>query len=471
VNLPKLLAASAAVLALASVAATSASWAAPAKSDPTLHDQALETLKKGISFRTVIPGDQVKPYAEYLKGVLVQAGFKPEDVEVRAVPEAGTTILIARYHGADPAKKPIVIIDHMDVVEAKREDWTRDPFTPVVESGYVFGRGAVDDKFDVSIVTTVLSKLKREGWKPGRDVILALSGDEETRQQTARQFPKMFPNAELVLNGDAGGGEIGEDGRALNYGVQASEKTYSDFAITVTNPGGHSSRPNPTNAIYQLSADLSRLAAYRFPVMTNEITAASLKAAAPTAQGTAGEALRRYVANPKDEQAIAVLSNDPDYVGQLRTTCVATMIEGGHATNALPQKATANVNCRIFPGVPSESVRQQILKVIADPGATITRSPDGAIDSPASPLRPDVMAAVTKAVHARFPGLAVVPVMSAGATDGMFFRAAGIPTYGVSGLFMKASDDFSHGLNERAPVDAIDGALAHWESILKDLAK
>jgi acetylornithine deacetylase/succinyl-diaminopimelate desuccinylase-like protein len=461
VNLSKLLVASAAVFALASAA----------HADPALHDQALETLKKGISFRTVIPGDQVKPYAEYLRGVLVQAGFKAEDVEVRQVPEAGTSILIARYRGTDPGKKPIVIIDHMDVVEAKREDWTRDPFTPVVENGYVFGRGAVDDKFDVSIVTTVLSKLKREGWKPGRDVILALSGDEETRQQTARLFPKMFANAEMVLNGDAGGGEVGEDGRPVSYGIQASEKTYSDFAITVTNPGGHSSRPNRTNAIYQLSADLGRLAAYRFPVMSNEITAASLKAAAPNAQGPAGEALRRYVANPKDEAAVEVLSNDPDYVGQLRTTCVATMIEGGHATNALPQKVSANVNCRIFPGVPSDAVRQQIAKVIADPGAVITRSPDGAIDSPASPLRPDVMAAVTKAVHARFPGLAIVPVMSAGATDGMFFRAAGIPTYGVSGLFMKASDDFSHGLNERAPVDAIDGALAHWESILRDLAK
>jgi acetylornithine deacetylase/succinyl-diaminopimelate desuccinylase-like protein len=451
--------------------AAAAVQAAPPKTDPALHDQALEILKKGISYRTVIPGDQVKPYAEYLKGVLVQAGFKPEDVEVRAVPEAGSSILIARYHGTDPGKKPIVIIDHMDVVEAKREDWTRDPFTPVVENGYVFGRGAVDDKFDVSIVTTVLSKLKREGWKPGRDVILALSGDEETRQQTARLFPKMFANAEIVLNGDAGGGEIGEDGKPVSYGVQASEKTYSDFAITVTNPGGHSSRPGKVNAIYQLSADLGRLAAYRFPVMSNEITAASLKAAAPNAQGPVGEALRRYVANPKDEQAVAILSDDPDYLGQLRTTCVATMINGGHATNALPQKVSANVNCRIFPGVSSESVRLQIQKVIADPNATITRSADGAIDSPASPLRPDLMAALEKAVHARFPGLAIVPVMSAGATDGMFFRAAGIPTYGVSGLFMKASDDFAHGLNERAPVDAIDGDLAHWESLLRDLAK
>jgi acetylornithine deacetylase/succinyl-diaminopimelate desuccinylase-like protein len=181
--------------------------------------------------------------------------------------------------------------------------------------------------------------------------------------------------------------------------------------------------------------------------------------------------VKRYVANPNDPAAVEALSADPDYVGQLRTTCVATMIEGGHAPNALPQKATANVNCRIFPGTSSEAVRQALVQAIADPGAKVTRQNDGSIDAPASPLRPDVLAAVTKAVHARFPGLAISPQMSAGATDGMFFRAAGIPTYGVSGLFMKSSDDFAHGLNERAPVDAIDGDLAHWESILRDLAK
>ena len=454
---------------MAGLAALALATATAAHADPALHDQALDLLKKGISIRTVIPGDQVPVYAAYLKTALVKAGFAADDVQIR--PMFGTAVLIARYRGADPAKKPIVVIDHMDVVEAKKEDWTRDPFTPVVENGYVFGRGAVDDKFDVSIVVTVLSKLKREGWKPGRDVILALSGDEETQQQTARTFAADLKGAEMVLNGDAGGGEMGEDGKPVAYGIQAAEKTYSDFAITVTNPGGHSSRPGPVNAIYQLSADLGRLAAYRFPVMSNEITMAGFKAAAINSKGPVGDAIRAYVANPKDERAIAALSDDPSNVGQLRTTCVATMINGGHATNALPQKVSANVNCRIFPGTPSEQVRQTIVKVIADPGASVTRANDGAIDSGASPLRPDVVAAVTKAVHARFPGLPIVPNMSAGATDGMFFRAFGVPTYGVSGLFMKSSDDFSHGLNERAPLAAIDGALAHWESILRDLAK
>ncbi|MBS0334487.1 MAG: M20/M25/M40 family metallo-hydrolase [Proteobacteria bacterium] len=453
----------------ASAALLSAPALAQVKVDPALHAEALELLKTGIGFRTVIPGDQVKPYAEHLKGVLVAHGYRPDEVEVR--PVDGTAILIARYPGADHAKKPIVIIDHMDVVEARPADWTRDPFTPVVENGYVYGRGAIDDKFDVSMVVTVLGKLRKEGWKPGRDVILALSGDEETLQQTARIFAKEFKNAELVLNGDAGGGLVAEDGKPVFYGLQAAEKTYADFQIVVTNPGGHSSRPGKVNAIYQMGQDLARLAAYQFPAMQSEITLAGFKAAAAKTSGPVGDALKRYIANPRDEQALAVLSEDPDFVGQLRTTCVATMIEGGHATNALPQKVTANVNCRIFPGTPSEEVRKTIERVIADPTAKIVRQNDGAIDAGASPLRPDVMAAVTKAVQARYPGIQVAPNMSAGATDSMFFRAAGVPAYGVGGAFMKASDDFAHGLNERVPVNTIDGALFQWESVLKDLAK
>ena len=462
------------LLGLATVAALLASSAlaappAPPRADLSEHDQALELLKTGVAFRTVIPGDQVPVYAAYLKSVLVAAGYKPDEVKIE--PVAGSAVLIARFPGTDPAKKPILVIDHMDVVEAKKEDWTRDPFTPVVENGYVFGRGAIDDKFDVSMVITVLSKLKREGWKPGRDVILALSGDEETMMQTARRLAEEIKNPELVLNGDAGGGGITEDGKPEIYGLQAAEKTYADFAITVTDPGGHSSRPGKTNAIYQLGTDLGRLAAFKFPAMESEITMAGFKAEAPGKAGEIGEALRRYVANPKDAAAIEILSGDRDMVGQLRTTCVATMITGGHATNALPQKATASVNCRIFPGTPSEEVRQTLVKVIADPGATVTRLNDGSIDAPASPLRADVLAAVTKAVHARYPGLPVVPNMSAGATDSMFFRALGVPAYGVSGAFMKSLDDFAHGLNERVPIATIDGALAQWESILKDLAK
>jgi carboxypeptidase PM20D1 len=239
----------------------------------------------------------------------------------------------------------------------------------------------------------------------------------------------------------------------------------------VTNPGGHSSRPGKTNAIVQLATALTRIGAYEFPVKTNELTTAYFKSSAPNTPGAAGEAMKRYVANPNDQAAIAALSAEPEYIGQLRTTCVATMLSGGHAENALPQRATANVNCRIFPGTSIASVRETLQQLVNDPAVKFTTQNTGSIEGVTSPLRKDVIDAVTKSIHSQYKGLAIVPSMSAGATDGMHFRANGVPTYGIAGLFMKASDDFSHGLNERAPVAAIDGALAHWDSVLRDLAK
>lgn len=439
-----------------------------AKPDPAVHAQALDILQKSIAFRTVQGAGQVPGYAEYLKGVLVEAGYSPSDIVIE--PVAGTATLRAVYPGKDRSKKPIVVNGHMDVVEAKRDEWERDPFTPVVENGYVFGRGAVDNKFETSVIIATMANLKRSGWKPGRDVVLAFSGDEETEMQSTRVLAKQLKNAEMVLNGDGGGGLLSEDGKPVIYGLQAGEKTYADFTITFTNPGGHSSRPGKTNAIYQLAAALGRIAAYQFPIMQSELSKAYFAASAANTPGPMGEAMKRFAANPKDEEAIATLSTDVDNVGQLRTTCVATMLSGGHAQNALPQKATANINCRIFPGVPSASVRAQLEKVMNDPAGKITQETEST-DSGASPLRKDVMAAVSKSIHAQYPGLPIVPSMSAGATDSMHFRTLGIPAYGVAGLFMKASDDFSHGLNERSPVAAIDGALAHWDSILRDLAK
>jgi acetylornithine deacetylase/succinyl-diaminopimelate desuccinylase-like protein len=225
------------------------------------------------------------------------------------------------------------------------------------------------------------------------------------------------------------------------------------------------------NAINQLAAALDRIAKYQFPPMHNELTLAYFRESLPKLSGPTADVIKRYLANPEDAQAIATLSEDPSYVGQLRTTCVATMIEGGHATNALPQKALANINCRIFPGTPVAEVQKTLAEVAADPAVKVTQPGSGSVASDASPLRKDVMTAVTKAVHANYPGLSIVPSMSAGATDSMHFRALGVPSYGVSGLFMKDSDEFSHGLDERVPVSSIDGALAHWESVLKDLAR
>lgn len=447
--------------------------AAPAvsssKVDPALHDQALTILQKSIAFRTVEGAGQVPAYAEYLKSVLVEAGFASEDITIEPVGETAT--FVARYRGTDSKKKPLLVIGHMDVVEARREDWQRDPFTPVIENGYVFGRGSVDNKFELSMITATVARLKREGWKPRRDVILAFSGDEETQMLTTRKLASQFKDAEMVLNGDAGGGLLSEAGQAVVYGLQAGEKTYADFELTVTNPGGHSSRPTKPNAIAQLARALERIDEYQFPPMHNELTVAYFRESLPNLSGPTAAAIERYLANPEDAQAIATLSADPSYVGQLRTTCVPTQIEGGHAPNALPQKAVANVNCRIFPGVRIEDVQKTLAEVVADPQIELTRIESGSVASDASPLRKDVMNAVTKAVHARFPGLSIVPSMSAGATDSTHFRAVGVPSYGVSGLFMKDSDEFAHGLNERVPVSAIDGALAHWEILLRSLAR
>lgn len=445
-----------------------AALASPAAAQAPAHEHALEILKAGISFRTVKGAGQTQAYGEHLKGVLVAAGYAPSDVTVE--PMDGTAVLIARYPGTDPRKKPILVLGHMDVVEAKPEDWTRDPFTAVVENGFVYGRGAADNKFDISVVVATLAQLKRQGWKPGRDVILALSGDEETDMATTAKLAERLKGAELALNSDGGGGSLGKDGKPIAYGLQAAEKTYADFAVTITDAGGHSSRPTPTNAIYRLAKALNRIAAHHFPPEQNEITRASMAAAAQNTPGPIGEAMKRFAADPTDRDAIATLSADPNHYPSIRTTCVATMVDAGHAPNALPQKATATVNCRIFPGTPAESVRQTLERVVADPSAKVERLNDGSIDAPASPLRPDVMAAVRKAVHARFPGAPVVPAQSSGATDSMYFRAAGVPSYGTSSLFMQPGESFAHGLNEKAPVPGAAN-VAHWTSILKDLAK
>ena len=432
------------------------------------HDQALDILQRSIGYRTVKGGDQMVPYAEYLKGVLVASGFAADDV--RVVPTDGTAILIARYRGTNSAKKPIVVNGHMDVVEAKPSDWQRDPFKAVVENGYVFGRGAVDNKFDVAMVVATLANLKHSGWKPGRDVVLALSGDEETDMASTQTLAQEIKGAELVLNDDGGGGLLSQDGKPIVYRLQAAEKVYADFILTVTDPGGHSSRPGKTNAINQLARALDRIAHYEFPVLQNEITRAYFKASAPKTPGPIGAAMARFVADPTDAKAIETLSADREYVGQLRTTCVTTMIEGGHAPNALPQKATANVNCRIFPGTPVASVQQALEKVIEDPAIQFKRE-GSSVEGDPSPLRPDVVAAITKAVEATYPGTPIVPNMSAGATDSLYFRALGIPSYGTSGLYIKPEDDYSHGLNEKSPVAAIDVALVHWEVLLKALAR
>ena len=440
--------------------------AAPVHAKPADPAVAKKILKDSVAIPTVEGRGKVPELAAYYAGVLKAAGYADADIEITPMGETAT--FAATLHGTTK-QKPIVLLGHMDVVEADPKDWTRDPFVPVEENGYIFGRGSEDNKFDIAMMVATMAELKKEGFKPKRSIILLLSGDEETSMTTTRALAAKYKNAEFALNGDGGGGLIGEDGKPQYYGLQAGEKTYADFTLEVTNPGGHSSRPSGVNAIVQLANALAKVGAYRFAPQQNELTKVGMPIVADQVGGEIGAALKAFAANPADAAAIAKIRAEPEYVGQIGTTCVPTLVKGGHAENALPQRATANINCRIFPGVPVETVRAELEKIIADPAVKVNSDPDASA-SDASPLRPDVMAAVKKAVHARAPGLPIIPSMSAGATDSYHFRAQGVPSYGVAGLFSKASDSFAHGLNERVPVAAIEPALAHWDSLLRDLS-
>ncbi|MDO7833757.1 M20/M25/M40 family metallo-hydrolase [Sphingobium sp. HBC34] len=424
-------------------------------------------LMRSIAFRTVEGAGQVPALAAYYAGVLKAAGFAEADIVITPMGETAT--LAATIRGSDPTLKPVALIGHMDVVAANRADWTRDPFVPVEENGYIFGRGAEDNKYDVAMMVATMAQLKKDGWTPRRTVILLLSGDEETDMVTTRALAARYQGLELLLNGDGGGGLLNDDGKPVLYQLQAGEKTYADFEIGFADAGGHSSAPTPGNPIYRLARAIDRIAAHQFPPMRNALTRASLALSADRIGGDVGAAMKAY-AETGDAAAAELLSTRPEFVGQVRTTCVATMLGGGHALNALPQSARVSVNCRIFPGVAIDAVKAELVKVIADDDASVKTLGDP-LASDASPLRADVMTAVKDAVTARAPGVTVMPGMSAGATDSLYFRALGVPSYGVSSLFMKAQDGFAHGLNERVPVAGIGASLAQWDAVVRALAQ
>ena len=452
----------AAILSLAFVLPVAAQPAVPAG----VSAQALEILTRSIGYHTVKGEGQVPVYAAYLSSVLQAGGYRASDIAI--TPFGETATLVARWPGSDATLRPIVLIGHMDVVPAHREDWKRDPFTAVVEDGNVYGRGAVDNKFGISTMVATLLWLRQEGWQPRREIVLALTGDEETSQATTAALAEQWKHAEMLLNSDAGGASLGDDGKPVVYALQAAEKTYVDFEISFANAGGHSSRPSADNAIYSLARAITRISQHRFPARASELTRAYFRAAGPLTPGATGAAMLRYAEDPADRAAYEHLAALPEYVGQLGTTCVATMAKAGHAPNALPQSAMVNVNCRVFPGERIEDVQAALAGVIDDPGATF-RLPTKPVPSDASPLRADLMTALRRAIDLRAPGLPIVPSMSAGATDSLHFRNAGVPSYGVGGVVMSPHDNYVHGLDERAPVASIDGALLQWRSLLRDL--
>ena len=443
----------------------------------TDHQQMVHDIYRDIiGFRTARGHQQVDDKVAYLTKRLSDAGFAQEDLMVTDYDSDGkpTQGLIVRYRGdGSSGDKPIVMLAHMDVVDALPEDWDRDPFTLTEEDGYFFGRGTMDNKYGVANLVGTFIRLKDEGWTPNRDLYLAFSGDEETDMVSTRAQAKWIAenvDPAFVLNSDAGGTALDDEFKPLAMRVQAAEKTFATFELTVTNPGGHSSRPRSDNAIYELSAALLKLADHKFAVQATPLTRSYFAALGQSVPGELGDAMRAFAENPEDPAAVATLQSNPETVGTLGTTCVATMLRAGHAENALPQSATATVNCRIFPGIGVENTQAELARVIGNDNVSFKLMAE-VTESPVSALRDDVRAAVAKSLAARYgKDIPIIPYMESGGTDGMHYRTLGYDTVAVSGGASRSQDMFAHGLNERANVDAFYSGLDHWTIILKELA-
>jgi len=438
------------------------------------HDRlAREIYSELVEINTTdTPAGNVTRAADAVAARLKAAGFPAADVQVLG-PDPRKGNLVARYHGTG-ARRPLLLLAHLDVVDAKREDWSFDPFTFLEKDGFFYGRGTSDDKAMAAQFVANLIRLKQEGFTPDRDLILALTADEEGGSFNGVEWlvrnHRNLIDAEFAIN-EGGGGNM-RRGKYLTNEVQASEKVYQDFRLEVTNPGGHSSLPVKDNAISHLSAGLARLATFDFPVQLNEVTRAYFeRSAAVESDPKVAADMRAVARSTPDLAAAARLSGSlPYWNSMMRTTCVATRLQGGHANNALPQMAGANVNCRILPGVSPASVKDKLVEVLADPKISVSYVGEATPSKP-SPLRPDVMAVVESLTKEMFPGTIVVPVMSTGATDGLHLRNGEIQTYGVDGTFGDIDDVRAHGRDERVGVKQFFEGLEFQYRLIKALAK
>jgi acetylornithine deacetylase/succinyl-diaminopimelate desuccinylase-like protein len=436
--------------------------------DSQRRDAERDLFRRVVEIPTVAGRGEMPRLVELLSAEFRKAGIS--DITVK--PYGTTQAMIVRWPAArSSGRKPILLMAHMDVVEADRADWQQDPFTFREADGFYWGRGASDNKAGVVAIVSSLTRLRAAGFQPSRDLVVLFTGDEESDGDGSRLAATEWHSlidAEFALNSDAGGGSVYRDGRAEGFYLQVAEKTYADFRFLATNRGGHSSAPRPDNAIYQLAGALKSLEEYRFTPMLNDASRAYFEAIVETDKGAYGADVKAWLDDPTSlEKADRVEANEPGYT---RTRCVATRLAGGHAPNALPQRAEANVNCRIFPGVKTEDVQKE-LQTLAGKDIEVSLSDGGSWSDP-SPIRQDVMAAYGRAVTKRFPGVEIVPNMSAGATDGVYTRRAGIPTYGVGGLWRYVGDTSgAHGLNERVVVQAFNDQIGIWEDMLRDLAR
>jgi acetylornithine deacetylase/succinyl-diaminopimelate desuccinylase-like protein len=445
-----------------------------AQSSDRTHQLARDIFKQLIEINTTDSVGSTTVAAEAMAQRLRDAGYPEGDLYVGG-PNSRKGNLVARLHGTGPGKA-ILMIGHLDVVEARREDWSLEPFEFIEKDGYFYGRGSIDMKSGDTFLMMTMIRLKQEGFKPGRDIILALTADEEGGQSNGVDWllknHRDLIDAEYALNPDAGTFQMVGDKKSMTA-IQASEKLYQDFELKVKNPGGHSSLPVSDNAIYVLAEGLTRLERYKFPFELNEVTRSYLDQMSIIVGGTLGADMKAILQNPPDAAALERISKMPYYNGIVHTTCVATRLDAGHANNALPQMARANVNCRILPGHSVDEIQATLGKVLDDRKISVTPVLTGGIvarSNPPSPLRPDLMSALEKVTTEMWPGVPVVPVMETGASDSAYTRAAGIPTYGISGMWMDPNDDRSHGRDERLRVWSFYAGVDFYPRFVKVLS-
>lgn len=438
---------------------------------PADRQLARDILRELIEINTTDSAGHTPEAARAMAQRLLAAGFPATDVQVLIGPDARHGNLVARYRGSGKGGRPILVMAHLDVVPARREDWSGDPFAFTEKDGWFYGRGSTDNKAGAAMLVADFIRLKREGFVPDRDLVLMLEGDEETAgscvQWLIAQHRDLI-DAEFALNTDAGGGVL-RNGKPVSFTVQASEKVYATYLLEARDKGGHSSLPRPAdNPIYHVAAALVRLSQYQFPVRLNEISRAFFERSAQLETGQLAVDMRAVLRSPPDRAALARLSAAPFYNSKLRTTCVATMLDAGHAENALPQAARATVNCRILPDQPPGEVAAVLGRIVTDDRIAITTTYTP-IPSPPSPLRPEILRPIERLAAVQWPGVPVVPVMEAGASDGLFLRNAGIPTYGVSAVFEDPDDIRAHGKDERISAQSFYDATVYWYRMMQAL--
>ena len=459
------------LLALAWLASPGIGHAQGGARSPEDSLQAAEILEELIEIPSVSGTPETVQAARAMASRLEAAGFPQDDVHVlEPLPDVG--MLVARYPGTGE-RPPILLLAHIDVVPALPEDWSTPPFELTLQDGWWYGRGATDNKAGAAILIANLIRYRAEGFAPNRDLFVVLTGDEETNSEAIRwivaeEGRELIDDPAYALNTDAGGGTL-RGGVETMFEVQASEKVYLSFQLEVKNPGGHSSQPGPDNAITTLAKGLVRLSEHRWPVELNEVTRAYFERSAGIEGGQLGEDMRALVADPGDSAAAARLSQSPHLNALLRTTCVATMLEAGHAENALPQTARATVNCRILPGESDLEVERTLIEILDDREIQLSRIGEPTA-SPPSPLTGEVLATIERLTEETWPGVPVVPSMSTGATDGLYARNAGIPVYGVGAIFEDPTDNRAHGRDERVAVDRFYEALDYWYRMVKELS-